>query len=137
MQFPIEVAQIKGEGFSDLFSTWGRRDVGKFVAIRPCAEEHEKKTYLGLYLGDFPLSMECQYDRDSKTLTVSPSFQNPAIFVFDLNKVIFGCASWWGVIKSEAALKQITDADIEDIWYVRALKQIAEAEEARNEGSDE
>lgn len=60
---------------------------------------------------------------DTKELKVS-FHCNPAIFVFDLNKIIYGCESWWGVIKSEEDLNSISDCDIDNVWYVRALKTL-------------
>ena len=44
---------------------------------------------------------------------------NPAIFVPELGKIIFGMESWWGRIKSEEELKDITDGDIENVWHVK------------------
>ncbi len=55
---------------------------------------------------------------------------NPAIFVFDLKKVIYGYESWWGEIKSEEDFRKITDLDINNLWYVKALKELLKKEEA-------
>lgn len=41
---------------------------------------------------------------------------------FDLQRIIFGAESWWGIIESLEELKDITDDDINNIWYVKALK---------------
>jgi len=35
-----------------------------------------------------------------------------------------GCGSWWGAIDNEEDLKDITDSDIENVWYVQLLKKI-------------
>ena len=54
---------------------------------------------------------------------------NPAILVFELKKVIYGCGSWWGSIKSEEELdKLITDESIADLWYVKILKELSKKE---------
>lgn len=37
-------------------------------------------------------------------------------------KIIFGMESWWSRIKSEKELMDITNDDIEDVWYVKMLK---------------
>ena len=37
----------------------------------------------------------------------------------ELGKIIFGMESWWGRIKSEEELKDITDGDIENVWHVK------------------
>ena len=103
--------------------------VGKFVSVRPCDPECEKKTYLGLLLGNIALTNCITYNKESRRLKVSRGMFNPAFFVFDLNKVIFGAGCWWGPIKTEEQLRQITDADIQDVWYVKALKQLSETED--------
>ena len=98
---------------------------GKYVKIRPCGEEYGGNTYLGLFLGDLPSDVRIRYDEDSGIIKAGLN-SNPAIFVFDLNKVIYGYESWWGVIRNESDLTAITDKDIDNVWYVKALKQIAE-----------
>lgn len=47
---------------------------------------------------------------------------NPAIYVFDLQRIIFGAESWWSIIENPEELKDITDDDINSQWYVKALK---------------
>ena len=47
---------------------------------------------------------------------------NPAIYVFDLQRIIFGAESWWSIIENQEELKDITDDDINNQWYVKALK---------------
>ena len=49
---------------------------------------------------------------------------NPAIWVPDLKKIVFGMESWWGVLRSRTISKQITDADIQNVWYVKALQAL-------------
>ncbi len=126
IEYPIEVIGIDfgpKPVYSDkpLFSP---KIVGKFVSVRPCDPEYDNKTYLGLYIGDIALTNCITYHKATKRLEVLNGMFNPAIFVFDLNKVIFGCGSWWGEIKSEEQLRQITDTDIDNVWYVKALKQL-------------
>lgn len=51
--------------------------------------------------------------------------ENPAIWVPELEKVVWGDSSWWGPIeKKEDAERLITDADIQNVWYVKALKRL-------------
>jgi hypothetical protein len=106
---------------------------GQFVAIRPVAEEYHDKTYLGLYIGDVALEISVGYDPEAKDMRIGRMTYNPAIFVFDLGLVIFGIESWWGVIQSEADFQQITDLDINNIWYVKALKTLQESKEPAND----
>lgn len=126
IEYPIEVSKIntntdKG-GFRD-------SRIGEFAKIRPCGKEHEGKTYLGLYLGEQPVGHHISHSQETKELSVSFS-TNPAIFVFDLKKIVYGMESWWGIIKNEEDLKEITDCDIKNVWYMKALEQMGESEES-------
>ena len=42
----------------------------------------------------------------------------------ELKKIIYGCESWWHEITSVEELKDITDSDIDNTWYVQLLKNI-------------
>ncbi len=124
IKFPIEITGIDfrdGKPTDPLF-----HNIGDLVSVRPCGEEYKGKTYFGILLGDFPLGMRGTYNPESKKLTVGPSMMNPAIFVPDLKKIIYGCGSWWAVIESEDELRKITDEDIENTWYVKLLKSMEE-----------
>ena len=44
----------------------------------------------------------------------------------DLKRLVMGYESWWGIIESEEQLRQITNFDIENIWYVKALKALSD-----------
>lgn len=103
---------------------------GDMVSVRPCAPEYGDKTYLGVLIGDIAQGVSIGIRKSDGALVYDMSYHNPAIFVPDLNTVIFGNASWWGVISSEEQLRQITDADIENVWYVRALKSLAQTDTA-------
>ena len=74
-----------------------------------------------MYLGNQPWSQTVSYNEESGELTVGMA-SNPAIYVFDLQRIIFGAESWWGIIESPEELKDITDDDINSQWYVKALK---------------
>lgn len=115
IDFPLEVNNV-----SVRHGRTENVNVGKFVSIRPVEDD---KTYLGLYLGDFPIDYYYMLRKADKTLVVAPN-NNPAIFVFDLNRIVYGVESWWGIIEKPEDLKVITDADIEDIWYVKALRAL-------------
>jgi len=106
--------------------------LGKFVSIRPCAENYEGKTFLGLYIGDIALSFGYSIS-DKGTMEITHGHHNPAIYVFDLKTIIFGCESWWTPIEDEDQLHKITDEDIDNIWYVKALKEISRQNEEKDE----
>lgn len=121
IEYPLEVSKINKNNNK---GSYRDGQIGKFVMIRPCGEEYEGKTFLGLYLGELPIDSNISHNPDTKELNIS-FLNNPAIFVFDLNKIIYGMESWWGVISNELDFKQITDIDIENVWYVKALKQLS------------
>ena len=97
------------------------------VKVRPCADEFEGKTFLGFYLGDLAMSPSAQIKEDH--VKVGFGAYNPAIFIPEKMSVVMGCASWWGPIKTEEELKQISDDDIANVWYVKALKDIKTSKE--------
>ena len=103
-------------------------NVGSLVKIRPCGEEYGNKTYLGFYIGDMPTHVYSSYNPESNILTIKNS-TNPAIFVPELKRTIFGYESWWGEIKSEEELKEITNEDIDNVWYVKLLRNLNSKEE--------
>ena len=117
IEYPIKVNKIN---FRKPFSLY---EVGGFAKVRPCGEEYENKTYLGLLLGELPTDSYVTYNKESEELNVG-IMSNPAIYVFDLNKIIYGYESWWSRIENENDLKNITDSDINNQWYVKALQQL-------------
>lgn len=110
-------------------------ECGDMVAVRPVAEQYGGRTFLGILIGEIAQAVDARITAEGQ-IQVDPTMHNPAIFVPDLNTVIFGISSWWGRIRDAEQLRQITDEDISNVWYVRALEQIAkdvaadEAEEA-------
>lgn len=99
---------------------------GSFVRVRPAGDD---RTFLGIYLGDMPVGIAgIQKKGEDGKLYLTRSYPNPCIFVPDLSQLVYGLESWWGAISSEKDLHQITDADIEGVWYVRALKALGEQE---------
>ncbi len=132
VEFPVEVTAIVsgGEWTQPVSLPIGSKDRGAFVAVRPCGDEYEGKTYLGIYLGDLPIGFSYGVDRESGVMTVSPGLGNPAIWVPALKRIVYGCESWWGPItKPEDVEKmQITDDTIQRQWYVRMLKELTAAD---------
>ena len=130
IEYPIEVNEIKFD-YKMPFDCYcmDKNNIGQLVKIRPCADEYKDKTYLGLFLGDVTLCPIISYNREEKILDVTNGMSNPAIFVFELKKVIYGCGSWWGAIKSEEELDNlITDESIANLWYVKILKELSKKE---------
>lgn len=94
-----------------------------FVQIRPCGEEYNSKTFLGILLGDLH-SPSISYSEKSKTLVVKRGIGNPAIYVPSIKKIIMGYESWWGKIEKPEDLESITNEDIDNIWYVKMIKEM-------------
>jgi hypothetical protein len=120
IEYPITVTGIAHRSEEAVMS--GRRAVGSFVAIRPCDKDLAGKTFLGVYLGDIATDAGAAFNRKTGVLEVGLSMHNPAIWVPDLKRIVFGMESWWGVLRKPDDLKQITDADIQNVWYVKALQ---------------
>lgn len=123
IQFPITVASINGKSVPNSTAKTGR-----WVAIRPCDDE---KTYLGVYLGDMNIAPHFSFHTKTHVLSIA-SQTNPAIYVPDLKRVVWGYESWWGTINKLEDFKKITDADIQNIWYVKALRELMDNELTEN-----
>ena len=104
---------------------YANRGCGTPVKVRSCKEEHGDKTYFGILIGDVALTLHASIDGEDN-LKVSNSMYNPAIFVPELNEVVFGCGSWWSELEDESELnKLITDESIQNVWYVKMLKGLS------------
>jgi len=124
LEFPITVQEIKREEMKALVPcAWPADQTGAWVSIRLAGE---LSTRLGVLLGDLALGFRLRYHEETGVLAITFGGYNPAIWVPGLNRVVYGCESWWGVISSPDELRQITDLDIQDVWYMRALKELTE-----------
>lgn len=122
IEYPITVENIDVVSFQ-YNAGLRNQDVGKPVRIRPCDEEYEGKTFLGIFLGELPLYNSVCLNK-SNVLTVRP-VGNPAIFVPELNKIIFGAESWWQIVKNPAEVGEISDETIQNQWYVQMLRDMS------------
>jgi hypothetical protein len=125
MKYPITVHGITYSE-RDLVE-YTRSTVGRYVAVRPCDDALGGKTFLGVYLGDIALSTMVQFHPKTGVIEAGHFMHNPAIWVPDLKRIVFGAQSWWGVLKTPNDMKQITDADIQNVWYVQAMRAMDEA----------
>jgi hypothetical protein len=108
---------------------------GDWVKVRPCDDEYKCKTYLGIMLGDMTISLQASAYPNvdgGDVLEILPH-KNSAMYVPDLKKIVWGCGSWWGKINSPDDLREISDADINNIWYVKCLKELGERKDAAQE----
>lgn len=92
-----------------------------FIGDEKCGEEYQGKTYLGIYLGDLPIGISSSYDENTGILC-NHTINNPAIFVPELKKIVYGMGSWWREIKGIEDFKGISKEEIENTWYVKLLK---------------
>lgn len=109
---------------------------GAMVMVRPCDKELQGKTFLGMYLCSAPTGFQCKQVGNEIVLTMV-NHTNPAIYVPELDRIVWGYESWWGEIKNESQLRQITDEDIQNVWYVRALQQLNKTDAETQEQADE
>jgi hypothetical protein len=125
--FPVEVKDIKFLPPFNLVES--QIKPGTFVSVRPCSEDDGKKTFLGIFLGDlFTMDPLVAYDTRNGQLRIVAAKTNPAMFVPDLGRIVWGYESWWGEIESPDQLRQITDEDIQNVWYVKAMEQMTKKE---------
>lgn len=120
IEYPIEVTEIIDDYSKVMNNKWKTKNMGQLVKVRYCKDD---KTYLGIHLGDGMTGNHISHDSNTNILTVYPD-TNPAIFVPSLKKIIYGYESWWGIIKSEEDLKEISDEDLNNVWYVKLLKDM-------------
>ena len=135
LKFPLTVNELKFDIDIGVKSkgVLSRQKPGDMVQIRSCREEHGDKTRLGVLIGFVPIHGGASFDKETGTLTFELKGDNPAIFIPELNEVVLGCESWWGEIENEKQLRQITNEDIGNVWYVKALKAMSEASEKKKE----
>jgi hypothetical protein len=122
-KLPVPLNKIRFTKFRPVTTGWGGSPgCGGIVAVRPVSDD---KTYLGVFLCDLALHMHAEYNDETGVLDVRDSPNgNPMILIPELKKVIFGRESWWGPIKDENHLRKITNESIDDLWYVKLLKQM-------------
>jgi hypothetical protein len=96
---------------------------GKFVRVKPCAAEYEGKTFLGFYLGDLPQGITGSFKEDE--YKVSYSNNNPYIYIPETSTFVWGYSSCWWNIEKKEDIEEIKDSDIDNLWYVAALKNLA------------
>lgn len=61
---------------------------------------------------------------------------NPAIYVFELKKIIYGCESYWNIIDDPNDFKEITKETLDNVWYVQLLKEFYGDKENEKEGKE-
>ena len=57
------------------------------------------------------------------------TIRNPAMFVPEIGKVIWGAGSWWKIINSVEEFREITNEDINNTWYVQLARAMEKKED--------
>lgn len=120
IEYPLTINGIEN---SRINITGSGQECGTICEITPCGKEYEGKSFIGIYLGDLPVAIHTSFCRQDGILK-NTTFNNPAIFVPELKKIIFGCESWWREINSFEDFKVITKKEIENTWYMQVLKML-------------
>ncbi len=115
-----KINNVKEVEFDEGFALYNRYKNIQLVEVNPCAAEYESKSFIGLYLGDFPQSVSGTYTEDK--FIIKPSRTNPLIYIPDTNTVVFGSNSFWRKVEKIEDFKGISKEDIENTWYVKLLK---------------
>ena len=122
--FPMTVKKIvTPKEWKSITPGWSAK-AGDWVAVAPCDEKFGGKTFLGMMIGDIALSVHISYDAKKQHLNVNPGWHNPLMIIPELGELVYGCGSWWHKIEKAEDLRQITNADINNVWYVKALKEL-------------
>lgn len=66
---------------------------------------------------------------EGSLVAIRSTMNNPAIFVPELKKIIYGCESWWKTIRSVDEFSKISNEDINNTWYVKLLQSMNQPEE--------
>lgn len=90
------------------------------VRVRLC---NDNKTYFGILLGEFPWITSASLKKDDSKLRVF-THNNPCILIPDKRSIVFGAECWWQRIVPGEDISDIVDEDIENVWYVRLIKEI-------------
>ena len=97
------------------------------VKVRLCEDD---KTYFGILLGEFPWKTLASFNESDGKLVIS-TVTNPCILLPEQKRIVFGCQSWWSRIKPGEDISDITNADIENTWYVKLLRDMEKKGEKR------
>lgn len=122
LRFPVLVSGITGNNTGVFGHDFGAKQFS-LVKVRPCDKELKGMTFLGIYIGRIARGVSASFNTKTCVLEIGFSYHNPAIWVPELNRIVWGDGSWWGAIKSIDELGDISDEDIKNTWYVKLLSK--------------
>lgn len=105
---------------------------GELCEVTLAGKETGQKSFLGIYLGDLPIQIHTSFSPETGILKNS-AMTNPAIYVFELKRIVYGYECWWRTIESVDDFKGISNEDIENTWYVRLLRDMQKNEKHSTE----
>lgn len=125
IQFPLTVSDIVNDEVSqaaDPEKTPRKQPVP--CVVTPVIGNPENKAYLGLYLGDWPWFLTSNYNESTKVLRTRIA-DNPLIYVFGPNTLVYGAESWWTRISTVEELeRELSKMQPQPGEYVTILKTI-------------
>lgn len=134
IKYPIVVSNIYVDHRDTACNKY--RLVGKLVHVCPCSDNPDNKTYVGLFLGELIRGAIAFHNPNDGELRIVNDY-NPAIFVPELGRIVWGCGSFWRPIKRAEDLdKVITQSDIENTWYVKLLQAQLESGDEKETSSE-
>lgn len=117
IEYPITVSKINKDITQRSIY---KDDIGKWCEVRIAGE---KETRFGVLIGELPIDIIISHNCKTNELNLS-FLSNPAIFVPELNRIVYGAESWWRIIDPDKQTPKITDDDINKQWYVQAAKDL-------------
>ena len=120
IEYPLTIQEIEN---TPIDTVGIRKSCGELCEVTLAKKDTGKKSYLGIYFGDLPIGIQSTYDTKTGKLN-NFAVKNPAIYVFELKRIVYGCESWWRIIKSLDEFKGIPMDEIENTWYVRLLRDM-------------
>ena len=123
LQFPIQVDHI--EVARQIPSEQLKH--AQLVCVRLAGDYQTHLGFLLDYFGNLGPEVTVSYTKEDKALKVF-TYGTPIMFVPALGRVVYGSECWWTRITSEEELREITDEDIDNCWYVKAFREFVEGE---------
>lgn len=94
IEFPITVQEIQNDDVEPFPSRDGTRPTPIPCIVSLVDDTFKDQKYLGLYLGDWPWILTNQF-AEKKGLLRNRIINNPMIYVFGLNRLVYGAECWW------------------------------------------
>lgn len=107
IEYPITVSSIKTNHDEYDFYEKRRGEICKLHLT------NDDKVYTAVLLGELPYMTTESYNPETGKLTVTV-IKNPALYVFDLKKVVYGAECWWQGLGETIKMPDISDAGQEN-----------------------